>query len=539
MVESTDFNGYGAMRDGGGILGAVSRATGDNRNEEDATNDRLMTEAMGRGDPTFTDFNGNTRDTESYSRDSRGWSPGIFDKYGMPGMALGMGVGAVTRAGALANDVYNNGLTMSEALAAQVGGPDTAYQPGAASENNDITTTDTMAGPDAYGTGTNYGGRGSETLGTGTGWAAPGGPEDGQAYADAYNGANFGGGPTAFSDSAAQTAETTAENAATANFTGNFTGSPANNATGNMAGNIAHDMFAANVGNPGEIGTVSDPYGGNMMENTSSAAMFSGNDMANGAYAGGAYGFGFGTKADGTYGSLTGAEASNNYGGGYNGSMGPGQSGGIGSFGDFSSWAGGNSAPNGGWDASGGVYGSGWGADGSWVGDGSYANDGSSIGGNEAASAAANGTWNDGSTVGSYYGSDGLNEGDSGGGGGGSGGDSWVICTELNRQGLLETELYHLTSGWSLSTLPQDTLEGYWSWARPYARLMKRSKLATSIAKPVAYGRALEIAHRIDPVKHPKSSIVGKMTIWLGEPLCSGLGKLVNCVRNEKTKSFA
>jgi hypothetical protein len=55
---------------------------------------------------------------------------------------------------------------------------------------------------------------------------------------------------------------------------------------------------------------------------------------------------------------------------------------------------------------------------------------------------------------------------------------------------------------------------------------MKRSKVATAIAKPLAYGRAIEIAHRIDPIKHPQSSFIGKLTIWIGEPMCKLIGKL-------------
>jgi len=111
------------------------------------------------------------------------------------------------------------------------------------------------------------------------------------------------------------------------------------------------------------------------------------------------------------------------------------------------------------------------------------------------------------------------------GDGDGGGGGSWVICTELNAQNLLEDELYRLTSSHSLNALSQVTLEGYWFWAVPYVRLMKRSKIATAIAQPIAVGRARQIAHQLKPAKYPKGSFFGKLTQFVGVPVCTLIGK--------------
>jgi len=111
------------------------------------------------------------------------------------------------------------------------------------------------------------------------------------------------------------------------------------------------------------------------------------------------------------------------------------------------------------------------------------------------------------------------------GDGDGGGGGSWVICTELNAQDLLEDELYRLTSSHSLNALSQVTLEGYWFWAVPYVRLMKRSKIATAIAQPIAVGRARQIAHQLKPAKYPKGSFFGKLTQFVGVPVCTLIGK--------------
>ena len=115
-----------------------------------------------------------------------------------------------------------------------------------------------------------------------------------------------------------------------------------------------------------------------------------------------------------------------------------------------------------------------------------------------------------------------------------SGGGDWVICTELKNQGKLDAELYSVASVYFRNNLSQDTLEGYWAWAISYAERMKHNKLATSLARPLAHGRAVEIAHRIDPSKYPKSSFLGKLTIWLGEPLCSLIGKSIRLFKNKQ-----
>lgn len=100
------------------------------------------------------------------------------------------------------------------------------------------------------------------------------------------------------------------------------------------------------------------------------------------------------------------------------------------------------------------------------------------------------------------------------GGGGGDGGK--VICTELLRQGLFCPDLYDEEV--RLAHLVSDrTRAGYHLWAVPYVRLMRRSRLATRIVRPLAIAWAEQHTGR-------RNSIAGYATRLIGQPLCWLLG---------------
>jgi hypothetical protein len=108
------------------------------------------------------------------------------------------------------------------------------------------------------------------------------------------------------------------------------------------------------------------------------------------------------------------------------------------------------------------------------------------------------------------------------GGGGGPGG--WVICTELNKQGLLADE--QLEAGYEyMKRLPVAMVRGYRWWAVPYVRLMRRSKIATAIAAPVARWRADEILYQLG--RRERGDWRGKLVQWIGGALCLAIGLFV------------
>ncbi|MCG8510390.1 MAG: hypothetical protein MI741_14275, partial [Rhodospirillales bacterium] len=102
---------------------------------------------------------------------------------------------------------------------------------------------------------------------------------------------------------------------------------------------------------------------------------------------------------------------------------------------------------------------------------------------------------------------------------------SRVICTELVRQGRLDTGLYFLDLRFAEQRLSPAHLRGYHLWAVPLVRLMRRSRLATAIIAPLARWRAEEVAHILG--KRRRGSLRGKAVRLLGEPLCWLLGQVV------------
>jgi hypothetical protein len=94
-----------------------------------------------------------------------------------------------------------------------------------------------------------------------------------------------------------------------------------------------------------------------------------------------------------------------------------------------------------------------------------------------------------------------------------------VICTELERQGLLNTELYQAGHSHFLSLSPQ-TVRGYRVWANKVVPLMGRSKLLCKLLLPLAEARYLQITGR-------KKSILGWLMSSVAEPICYMIGFFV------------
>jgi hypothetical protein len=103
-------------------------------------------------------------------------------------------------------------------------------------------------------------------------------------------------------------------------------------------------------------------------------------------------------------------------------------------------------------------------------------------------------------------------------------GDS-LICTELHRQGILPTHIYYADSAFG-KTLPITTVRGYHLFARPYVRLMTKSKTATWAASVLALPWANEMAYRMGTIS--KGNKFGAFLLWTGVPFFSMLDLIVN-----------
>ena len=105
--------------------------------------------------------------------------------------------------------------------------------------------------------------------------------------------------------------------------------------------------------------------------------------------------------------------------------------------------------------------------------------------------------------------------------------DSRVICTELHSQGKLAEELYKMDMYYTKRNLSETTVRGYHYWAIPMVPLIRKNNLVCSISKYLAVKRAEEIAHIINPLSYPKSTITGRLIKTVGEAICYGIGKFV------------
>lgn len=91
-----------------------------------------------------------------------------------------------------------------------------------------------------------------------------------------------------------------------------------------------------------------------------------------------------------------------------------------------------------------------------------------------------------------------------------------VICTELERQGLLDTELYN-AGAFHFFNLPKETVVGYRVWATKVIPILQKH---TWIAKAIA---PIAIA-RYHMIVHGKFNVVGAITIYIAQPICYVIG---------------
>ena len=94
-----------------------------------------------------------------------------------------------------------------------------------------------------------------------------------------------------------------------------------------------------------------------------------------------------------------------------------------------------------------------------------------------------------------------------------------VICTELERQGLLDTELYEAGHSHFLSLAPQ-TVRGYRVWANKVVPLMQKSQALSVFLAPIANARYEHVTGR-------RKNLMGWITVHICQPICYMIGIFV------------
>lgn len=99
-----------------------------------------------------------------------------------------------------------------------------------------------------------------------------------------------------------------------------------------------------------------------------------------------------------------------------------------------------------------------------------------------------------------------------------------VICTELHRQGRMSDEIYALDQAYGAALVRNDpaVYAGYIQLATPVVGWMRKSRLVSAIVEKLATPWATEMAHQMGM---PKGSIVGKLIMAVGYPMCRRAAK--------------
>lgn len=100
-----------------------------------------------------------------------------------------------------------------------------------------------------------------------------------------------------------------------------------------------------------------------------------------------------------------------------------------------------------------------------------------------------------------------------------------VICTHFFRKGEIDRSVWRADIEFTAKHLSPTTVRGYHYWAIPYVRLMRRSKLAEDIMRPLALARARELAYQMGSLE--SGSLFGKLVRMTLEPVCFLIGVFV------------
>ena len=108
-------------------------------------------------------------------------------------------------------------------------------------------------------------------------------------------------------------------------------------------------------------------------------------------------------------------------------------------------------------------------------------------------------------------------------------GDSKLVCTAMNKMGLLPDDIYALDSEFGLKVNREDPMlgDGYRLWALPVSEFIKKDTLGAralrAFMRPITLAWAKEMAHQMRPDDY-KSNYAGKVIMAIGHPTCRAIG---------------
>ena len=105
-----------------------------------------------------------------------------------------------------------------------------------------------------------------------------------------------------------------------------------------------------------------------------------------------------------------------------------------------------------------------------------------------------------------------------------------VICTELYKQKLMSKEDHRLSWNFTINNFSDTHINGYWYWAVPMVKLMKKSKLVTKFWNHVMFNRTKDIKWRL---KKGKFNLLGRLYSILIENGSYAVGKLISKTSKE------
>ena len=100
-----------------------------------------------------------------------------------------------------------------------------------------------------------------------------------------------------------------------------------------------------------------------------------------------------------------------------------------------------------------------------------------------------------------------------------------VICTELYKQNLMSKEDHRLSWNFTINNFSNTHINGYWYWAVPMVKLMKKNKLVTKFWNHVMSNRTKDIKWRL---KKGKFNLLGRLYSMLIENGSYVVGKLIS-----------
>ena len=104
-----------------------------------------------------------------------------------------------------------------------------------------------------------------------------------------------------------------------------------------------------------------------------------------------------------------------------------------------------------------------------------------------------------------------------------------LVCTAMNKMGLLPDDIYALDSEFGLKVNREDPVlgDGYRLWALPVSEFIKKDTLGAralrAFMRPITLAWAKEMAHQMRPDDY-KPNYAGKVIMAIGHPTCRAIG---------------